>query len=44
MNILGKEIPRASEALIESLIKIGIIYVGEDNQLHVIERMENTEE
>jgi hypothetical protein len=44
MNVLGKEIPRASEALIESLIKIGIIYVGEDDQLHVIERIENTEE
>lgn len=44
MNVLGKEIPRASEALIESLIKIGIIYVGEDDQLHVIEKKETTEE
>lgn len=44
MNILGKEIPRASEALIESLLKIGILYIGDDDQIHVIERKENTEE
>lgn len=31
-------IKRASRELIESLIKIGVIYVGEDNQLHVVEK------
>ena len=28
----------ASEALVESLIKLGLVFVGEDGMLHVIER------
>lgn len=31
------EIPRASEKTIKTLIDMGIIYIGNDNQLHVNE-------
>ena len=37
MNILGKEIPRANEEVIKVLINKGILYVGEDNQLHTVD-------
>lgn len=32
------KIQRASEETIKYLIEVGILYVGEDNQLHVKER------
>lgn len=31
------EIKRADEKVIKKLIEIGVIYIGEDNQLHVSE-------
>lgn len=37
IKILGDNIPRASEETIKSLINYGVLYIGEDNQLHVIE-------
>ena len=40
MNILGKEIPRASEELIKKLINKGILYIGDDDQLHATENKE----
>lgn len=30
-------IERASEELIETLIKLGLLYIGNDNQLHAID-------
>lgn len=41
MNILGKEIPRADEKVIKALMDKGILYVGDDDQLHVVERVSN---
>ena len=32
------EIQRASEQTVKALIDAGILYVGEDNQIHVTER------
>lgn len=37
MKVLGKEIPRASKEVIEYLLKLGILYIGDDGQLHVVE-------
>lgn len=39
ITVLGANIPRASEELIETLIKFGFLYVGEDNELHVNENI-----
>lgn len=33
------EIKRASEGTVLALLKLGILYIGEDNQLHVIEKI-----
>ncbi len=32
------EIQRASESTIKYLLEVGILYVGDDNQIHVTER------
>jgi hypothetical protein len=40
IKVLGGDIPRASEETINSLIKAGLIYIGEDNQLHAIDLRE----
>lgn len=42
MNILGREIPKVNEKVTEKLLELGIIYVGEDNQLHVTEKIPTT--
>lgn len=42
LNNLGKEIPRANELVVEKLIEIGVLYVGEDNQLHAKEKISTT--
>ena len=39
ITVLGANVPRASEELIETLIKWKIIYIGEDNELHVNENI-----
>lgn len=39
LNNLGKEIPRVNERVVNALLEIGVLYVGEDNQLHVIEKI-----
>lgn len=36
-------IDRANEMIVKNLIEMGIIYIGEDNQLHVIEPKINKE-
>jgi hypothetical protein len=41
IKVLGANIPRAGRKVIESLIDAGVLYVGEDNQLHVIDAKEN---
>lgn len=41
IKVLGANVERANPKAIENLIKIGILYVGEDNQLHVIDLKEN---
>lgn len=33
------KIPNASEATIERLIDLGILYIGEDDELHVVDRV-----
>ena len=37
ITTLGLDVPKASEATIQKLIDCGVLYVGEDNQLHVID-------
>ena len=39
LNNLGKEIPRVNELVVEKLIEIGVLCIGEDNQLHVNEKI-----
>ena len=41
IKVLGGSIPRASEETINNLIKSGVLYIGKDNQLHVIDAKEN---
>ena len=36
-EVLGANIPRVEEPIKQALIDRGLIYVGEDNQLHVTE-------
>lgn len=36
------EIPRVSQAELEALIKLGIIYIGDDDQIHVKENIPTT--
>lgn len=38
VEVLGANIPRADEGIVKELIKIGLIYIGADNQLHVREQ------
>lgn len=40
-EVINTNIPRANPEVIEYLIGLGILYVGEDNQLHVIDAKEN---
>ena len=39
LNNLGKEIPRANENIVNALLESGVLYVGEDNQLHANEKI-----
>ncbi len=41
IKVLGANIPRANPKAIQNLIDAGILYVGEDNQLHAIDVNEN---
>ena len=38
IEVLGANVPRADESIVQSLIDAGLIYIGEDNQLHVREQ------
>ena len=40
IKVLGANIPRAGEETIKNLIKAGVLYIGEDNQLHVVDLKE----
>lgn len=35
--VVGENVPNASPRLIQYLIDAGLLYVGKDNQLHVVE-------
>lgn len=37
LNVLGADIPRVDVGIKQALLDAGLIYVGEDNQLHVRE-------
>ena len=37
ITVLGENIPRVEKGIIKTLLEAGLIYVGEDNQLHVRE-------
>ena len=39
ITVLGANIERASEELIETIMKYGIIYAGKDGELHVNENI-----
>lgn len=41
IKVLGANVPRANPKTIQNLIDAGILFVGEDNQLHVIDVNEN---
>lgn len=38
IEVLGANIPRADEGIKQLLLNAGLIYIGEDNQLHVREQ------
>lgn len=38
IKVLGANVPRANKGIIKQLMDAGLIYVGEDNQLHVREQ------
>ena len=38
IEVLGANVPRADESIVQILIDAGLIYIGEDNQLHVREQ------
>ena len=38
IEVLGANVPRADESIIQDLINVGLIYIGEDNELHVREQ------
>ena len=42
IKVLGANIPRADKSIIQALIDKGLIYRGEDNQLHVTEHRKST--
>lgn len=37
-NVLGAEIQRATPKMIQYLIDAGILFIGEDGQLHVVDK------
>ena len=39
ITVLGENIPRASEETIQALIVLGVIYLGDDGELHVNENI-----
>lgn len=41
-EVLGANIPRASESIKQQLLDAGLIYMGDDNQLHVTEQKNST--
>lgn len=38
VQVLGADIPRVDVGIKQALLDAGLIYIGEDNQLHVVER------
>lgn len=41
ITVVGANVPRASNKTIQSLIDMGVLYIGEDNQLHALDVKEN---
>ena len=39
ITVLGANVPRASEETIQALIALGVIYPGDDGELHVNENI-----
>lgn len=39
ITVLGANVPRASEETIQALIDLGVIYPGDDGELHVNENI-----
>ena len=37
-KVLGTEIPRVKEGIMQDLLDSGLIYLGEDNELHIREQ------
>ena len=44
ITVIGANVPRASEETINALIQLGVLFVGEDNELHVNEALESKNE
>lgn len=42
IEVLGANVPRANESIIQALINANLIHIGEDNQLHVTEQRKST--
>ena len=38
VTVLGANVPRIDENVAQALIRLGLLYVGEDNELHVSEQ------
>ena len=41
-RIIGADIPRVDESIVQALIDANLIHIGEDNQLHVTEHRKST--
>ena len=39
ITVIGANVPRASEETINALIQLGVLFIGEDNELHVNENI-----
>ncbi len=42
IKVLGANVPRADESIKQQLLDAGLIYIGDDNQLHVTEYEKST--
>ena len=41
IKVLGANVPRANPKAIQNLIDMGVLFVGKDNQLHVVDLNKN---
>ena len=42
IEVLGADIPRAPESIVQKLMDMDLIYIGDDGQLHIKENRKST--